>query len=168
VGQRVDFRQFRVSPVQQFRTPRILRDRGIKVIHAGFTELRPTDPMIRHQRLENWRAHWQTELDAKRADQEREVTRILSKARAEKQREMITSLSSILSSSEYSEEALVLRVFQALEDVTTDPSSNRILPRDTINLLRNLRIWLMPDSKAAANLLPERNSAEEGEVEDEF
>jgi hypothetical protein len=179
IGQRVDFRQFRISAVQPFRTSRILRDRGIKVIHASFTELRPTDPAIRQQRLDNWRAHWQKEADITRADQDREVMLILSRARAEKQREMIASLSQIIQSSTYSEEALVLRVFQALEDITTDPAARRILPRDTINLLRNLRIWLLPEGGSAPGLLLEQNhpilsagsvpstGTEDGEVEDE-
>ena len=167
-GQRVDYRQFRISPVQALRNSKILRDRGIKVVHASFSELKPTDPAIRQQRLDNWRANWQKEAEMTRADQDLQVTRILSRARADKQREMISSLSNILQSPVYSEEALVLRVFQALEDITTDPSARRILPRDTINMLRNLRGWLLPDSRDSSQLLADHNPLEEGEVEDEY
>lgn len=159
--QRIEARSFRIAPVQELRTSRVLRDRGVKVIHAGFSELRPTDPAIRQQRLENWRARWQRDTAIVRANQDLEAARVLNHARAEKQKEMITKLSDILQSSAYSEEALVLRIFQALEDVTTDPAARRILPRDTISMLSNLRLWLLPDSQVPTALLEERLEGDE-------
>lgn len=159
--QRIEARSFRIAPVQDLHTSRVLRDRGIKVIQAGFSELRPTDPAIRQQRLENWRARWQRDTAIVRANQDLEAARVLNQARAEKQKEMITKLSNILQSSAYSEEALVLRIFQALEDVTTDPAARRILPRDTINMLSNLRLWLLPDSQVPTALLEERLEGDE-------
>jgi len=159
--QRIEARSFRIAPVQELRNTRVLRDRGIKVTHASFSELQPVDPAIRQQRLENWRARWQRDTAIVRANQDLEAARVLNHARAEKQKEMITKLSDILQSSTYSEEALVLRIFQALEDVTTDPAARRILPRDTISMLSNLRLWLLPDSQVPTALLEERLEGDE-------
>jgi hypothetical protein len=161
VDQRVDHRQFRISSVQDLRGSKILRDRGIKIIHTGFSELTPTDPQVKQQRLEFWLARWQQQADLIRADLDLEVMRLRNKARAEKQREMSDKLSEILQSSNYSEEALTLRIFQLLEDAASDPNTRQFLPKDTINFLRSLRLWLLPDENVRPALLQDRLSQEE-------
>lgn len=161
VDQRVDHRQFRISPVQDLRGSKILRDRGIKIVHAGFSELAPTDPQVKQQRLEFWRARWQQQADLIRADLDLEVMRMRNRARAEKQREMSDKLSEILKSSNYSEEALTLRIFQVLEDAASDPNTRQFLPKDTINFLRSLRLWLLPDENVRPAMLQDRLSQDE-------
>jgi hypothetical protein len=156
-GQRVDNRHFRIAPVQELRASKVLRDRGIKVLHAGFSELMPTDPKIRQQRLDNWRARWQKEADLIQADLDLEAVRIKNHARAEKQREIINTLSMIIHTTTYPEEALTLRVFQALEDIASEPPTRQLLPADTIRALKSLRLWLLSDDQARPVLL-------EGEV----
>jgi hypothetical protein len=152
-GQRVDNRQFRIAPVRDLRASKVLRDRGIKVLHAGFSELMPTDPKIRQQRLDNWRARWQKEADLIKADLDLEAVRIKNHARAEKQREMINALSLIIHTSTYPEEALTLRVFQALEDIASEPSTRQLLPVDTIQVLKSLHLWLQSGEQARPALL---------------
>jgi hypothetical protein len=159
--QRVDHRQFRISSVQDLHSSKILRDLGIKIIHTGFSELVPTDPQVKQQRLEYWRARWQKQADLIRADLDLEVVRLRNRARAEKQREMSDSLSEILQSSNYSEEVLTLRIFQVLEDAASDPNTRQFLPKDTINFLRSLRLWLLPDENVRPALLQDRLSQEE-------
>lgn len=159
VGDRVDHDQFRFSPPQELHGSKVLRDRGIKVIHAGFSELKPTDPAITEQRLDNWRARWEQRAELTKADQDLELMRMRNEALAEGQREMITKLSDILRSTSYSEEALTLRVFQALEDIAADPETRQLLPRDTINMLRSLRLWLLPDEDVRPALLEENLSS---------
>jgi hypothetical protein len=161
VGQRVDHRQFRISGVQDLRGSKILRDRGIKIVHAGFSELIPTDPQVKQQRLEFWRARWQQQADLIRADLDLEVMRLRNRARAEKQREMSDKLSEIMQSSNFSEEALTLRIFQVLEDAASDPNTRQFLPKDTINFLRSLRLWLLPDENVRPARLEDRLSQEE-------
>ncbi len=161
VDQRVDHRQFRISSVQDLRGSKVLRDRGIKIVHAGFSELVPTDPQVKQQRLEYWRARWQQQADLIRADTDLEVMRLRNRARAEKQREMSEQLTEILHSSNYSEEALTLRIFQVLEDAASDPNTRQFLPKDTINFLRSLRLWLLPDENVRPALLEDRLSQEE-------
>ena len=146
-GQRLDNRQFRLAPAQDLHASKVLRDRGIKVLHAGFSELMPTDPKIRMQRLDNWRARWQREAELIKADLDLEAVRIKNHARAEKQREMINALSQIINTSAYPEEALTLRIFQALEDIALEPSTRQLLPIDTIQVLNSLRLWLLPDDQ---------------------
>jgi hypothetical protein len=152
-GQRVDNRHFRIAPVKELRASKVLRDRGIKVLHAGFSELTPTDPKIRQQRLDNWRARWQKEADLIQADLDLEAVRIKNHARAEKQREIINTLSMIIHTTTYPEEALTLRVFQALEDIASEPPTRQLLPEDTIRALKSLRLWLLSDDQARPVLL---------------
>lgn len=153
VGERVLHKDYRIAAVKSLRGAKMLRERGIKVIHAGFSELVPTDPHVNRQRVENWRARWQKEADLIRAEMEREVMRIKNHARAEKQREMIETLSSLFKSSAYSEEALSLRIFQALENAASDPYTRQLLSKEALNLLSSLEIWLAPEEKDHPGLL---------------
>ena len=75
----------------------------------------------------------------------------------------VLELSQIVQNTEYSEEALTLRIFQALEDVATDPYTRQLLPRDTINMLRSLRLWLLPDEHVRQAFLEDRISSAEEE-----
>jgi hypothetical protein len=163
IGQSIDRQKFRVSPVQKLRNSRLLRDRGIKIISAGISELRPTEPLIPLQRIEYWRARWQQETEMIMADHDLEIMRIRNQARAEKQAEIIGRLSQILNSPSYSEEGQTLRVFQALEDVASDPATRQFLPLDSIKLLQKLRLWLLPDDGVRPSLLEEPSSAQDGE-----
>jgi hypothetical protein len=165
-GQRVDNRQFRIAPVRDLRASKVLRDRGIKVLHAGFSELMPTDPKIRQQRLDNWRARWQKEADLIKADLDLEAVRIKNHARAEKQREMINALSLIIHTSTYPEEALTLRVFQALEDIASEPSTRQLLPVDTIQVLKSLHLWLQSGEQARPAMLEGKFSSPADESPD--
>jgi hypothetical protein len=152
-GERIETPVFRISPVQSLKNSKALRDRGIKIIHAGIIKLKPTDPAVMEQRFDNWRATWQKDSELVKAERELEVMRIISQARAEKQREMIQKLSSVLGQSSYPEEAVVLRIFQALEDAASDPATRQLMPRDTISILHSLRLWVLPDEKIASTLI---------------
>lgn len=160
VNQRITHKDFRIAAVQELRGAKVLRERGIKVIKAGFSELRPTDPQVSQQWIENWQARWQKEADFIRADMDLEVMRIRNQAKAEKQREMIEQLSSLMKSSAFSEEALSLRIFQVLEDMASDPATRQYLPKDAFGLLKSLRLDLAVEKQPASKLL-DRGAAEE-------
>jgi hypothetical protein len=81
--------------------------------------------------------------------------RIKNHARAEKQREMINALSQIINTSAYPEEALTLRIFQALENIALEPSTRQLVPIDTIQVLNSLRFWLLPEEQQARPALLE-------------
>ncbi len=131
-------------PEREFSANKVLRSRGIKVITAGFTELTPSFPEVQgHYLYNNWRAPWQQEAIIIQSDHELQAMRMKNHARAQAQKDMIFTLSKILSTSDYSKEALALRVFQALETAAADPATQRLLPRDTLDFMRSLRIMLL-------------------------
>ena len=49
-----------IHPVTRLRSSKVLRDRGIKVIAAGFPELTPLHQGVRGQLVEFWKANWQS------------------------------------------------------------------------------------------------------------
>jgi hypothetical protein len=148
IGQRVDHRYFRISSVQNLHGSKMLRDRGIKIITAGFSELTPTDPDVSHQRVKNWRARWQQEANLILAGQDQELIRIKNESRTNKEREMVEKLSSFFQDPSYSEENLAMQIFQELEKASSDPLTRQQIPRETINQLRSIRFWLLPDESA--------------------
>ncbi|MEA4906892.1 MAG: hypothetical protein GYA17_09215 [Chloroflexi bacterium] len=141
-----DENMLEISPVQELRSSKLLRDRGIKLIFSTFSELRPVNEDVLKQRLENWRAHWENEDEINRAAQELELNRTRSRERAHAQRQMTRELSEIFQATSHSQEAMTMLVFQALENVATDPATRRLLPRDTIDFLRNMGNWLLGDA----------------------
>lgn len=152
------------SPPQEFTRFEVLRDRGIKIIGAGFSELIPTSEIIRQQFLDNWRAHWQQETEITIAGHELEVMRILNRERAKAQQDMVYSLSQIFQAEQYTNEALAMMLYQALESAATNPATQRLLPGDTIHMLTNLRQWLLPKDQTSENI-DDSSDHEEGSAE---
>ena len=92
----------------------VLRERGIKVISSGFTDLNPP-PAIYNQHLDSWKSAWERETRVINAGHELEAMRIRSRAKAQAQQEIIQSLSGILNMEGQTGEALAIRVYQALD-----------------------------------------------------
>lgn len=134
-----------IYPEQAFHKNSVLRQRGIKVIAVGFSELAPPEEVVT-QRLRFWQARWEKQEMFDKADAELKAMRIRNQARAQTQQDMIYTLSKIFKSVPHSEEALAMRIYQALEAAATAPIEKNLLPHDTINMLRNLRQWLIPIS----------------------
>lgn len=145
VGDNVLDKSVVIYPEQAFHKNSVLRERGIKVIAVGFSELTPPDEVI-NQRLKFWQARWEKQEMFDKADAELKAMRIRNQARAQTQQDMIYTLSKIFKSVPHSEEALAMRIYQALEAAATAPIEKNLLPHDTINMLRNLRQWLIPIS----------------------
>lgn len=135
------------SNPRKFQSSAVLRDRGIKVLAAGFSDLVPINEVVRAQLFENWRAHWQKETQKTLADHELRAARVHNHERARTQQDMIYSLSRIFRDGNYTDEALAIRLYQALEIAATHPATQRLLPADTVQMLSNLRQWLLPNSK---------------------
>ena len=147
IGQHWDEQEFLVSPVQYFRHSKILRDRGIKIINAGFTELRP-NAAVRQQILEFWKARWDKELEITKAKNELEAMRIKNRARVEAQEKITSTFGEIFNNENpHKKEALAYHLLQELETAATDPSTRKLLPRETLNILWELRRWLLPEEK---------------------
>ena len=148
-----------VSPYMAFTGSQVLRDRGIKVLAAGFSSPLPASPEVYQQRLAHWRAEWEHDTALKRSQYELEATRIRNHARAQAQHDLTQSLSQIFERGAGSDEVMALRVFQALESVAADPKTRQLLPGETITLMNNLHNWLLPGDAGktgASGLLPEQ------------
>ncbi len=147
VGQRWDEQEIMVSPLQYFRHSKILRDRGIKIITAGFTELRP-NVAVRQQILEFWKARWDKDLEITKSKNDLEAMRIKNRARVEAQEKMTFALTEIFNDDNpHKKEALAFHLLQELESAATDPATRKLLPRETLNILWELRQWLLPEQK---------------------
>lgn len=147
-GLRVDNRIFRISPVQELRNSKVLRDRGIKIIGAGFSELTPTDPKVYEQRLDNWSAHWQQRADQIRAGSERQAIHIKKQARSEARRELTRQLSDLVQGGALSDETVRLRLIQMLQEMAVQPTTRQFLPVDSYNLAQTLKMMLAPNPRA--------------------
>ncbi len=159
----VDDDELLFYPVQELKNPKPLRNRGIKVLHAGFSDLRPTSQTVREQFMNTWKARWQSEAEITRADFELQAMRIKNRAKVQAQQEMAYTLSRIFQMPSYSQEALAMRVFQALETAATEPSTHQLLPQDTINLLFTLRHVMLPEGgpKISSDIPPKPASPEQ-------
>jgi hypothetical protein len=138
-----------IYPTQTLRTSKILRDRGIRVITAGFAELRPSNPAVLQQRLDYWRARWQRESNLTLAVYDYKEMQIRSRARAQAQKDLVQALSKVLSSKELTHEAMALRLFQAMEAFAKEPQTEKLLPKETLNALWSLHEWLLPPGRQA-------------------
>ena len=143
-GNRYSRNQVRVTGVQSLTNPKVLRDRGIRLITCGFGDLIPVSDTVYKQRLDSWRASWQSETVETRAGFDAEVIRIHNHARVQAQRELTQCFSQILQNPNISQDVLAIRIFQALEALATEPTTRQLLPGDTINLMRTIHDWLLP------------------------
>ena len=145
VGDVWDRDQLNAFPIQEFRTPKPLRTRGIKTRFSGFTELLPKNKAVTRHLIDYWRSEWQKDATIIEADHDLQAMRIRNLARTQAQTDLVNTLAMILGDSNYTQEALALRVLQALETAAADPDTRRLLPRDTVRILRNLRQLLLPE-----------------------
>ncbi|HSL27832.1 MAG TPA: hypothetical protein VK900_01430 [Anaerolineales bacterium] len=125
------------------RNPKVLRDRGIRVIGAGFGDL-VVDEAIYRQRLDHWRAAWDQETEIVEAELEFDSAKNRTRARILAQQEFVECLSQIYQTGANSKEILALRVLQALEVAATDPKTRQLLPEDTFSMLRSIHDWMLP------------------------
>jgi hypothetical protein len=137
--------------VMDLHNPKPIRDRGIKVIEVGFSDFKPADATIPDQRFETWRSRWQKKTDLTNADYDLEIMRQMSHARAQAQREIIYSLSQIFKLPGFTQDAMAIRIFQALESAAANPATNRLLPRDTMDMLRSFQSILFPQDRLGSS-----------------
>jgi hypothetical protein len=130
---------------RELKGPKVLRVRGVKVIASGFPDLFPVSRKVPEQLLETWRAPWESKAMDVRGQHQLQAVRVINQARAQAQRDMAHTLARILQSS-HSEEALAMRVFQALEATAVDADTRQFLPRDTAYLLHSFKQWFLPEA----------------------
>ena len=135
--------ELKISPVRELFGSKILRDRGICVLTAGFPEFRPAEDAVKNKLVEGWMAHVEKDLTMIKAQRELETMRELSRARAQTQSEMTYVLSNLFQTTPHSKEALALRIFQSLEKA----ASSNLDPKEVLSMLQNLHKWLLIERK---------------------
>jgi hypothetical protein len=132
-------------PIQELQTPKALRSRGLRVAIAGFMDLVPTRRQVHQQLTSFWQSEWQQERAIKQADYDLQAVRIRNHARSQAQEDLVNSLAMIMNNSDYTTEALALRVMQSLEAAAADPETRNLLPADTIRILERVHRLILPD-----------------------
>lgn len=117
------------------------------MIHASFSDLTPVNPGVRGQLLDNWSAYWESEAEQTLVEYELAKTRILNKARIQAQINLKDTLMKLLQSSSLADDALALRMLQALEGVAADPATRKFLPPETITMLNSIWDWLLTEDQ---------------------
>ncbi|MEP7133363.1 MAG: hypothetical protein ABI904_00380 [Chloroflexota bacterium] len=136
-----------IYPAHNLTRSDVLRDRGIKVLTAGFSELVPQDETVRQRLTEAWLSAKKREAAIKFADYNLEATRIKNHARVRTQQNMIYHLTQLLENQEYPREALAMLIYQELEAAAANPETRRLLPEQTLNLITGIGEWLLPHPK---------------------
>jgi hypothetical protein len=120
-----------------------LREHGITILFAGFSELKPP-PAIREKLAERWKAKIDLEITTILAKNKREGRQLINSARTQAERDATYSLSNLLKQEKHSKEALTLLVFHALQAAATDEKSHKQLPpKEILAMLQNLHRWLL-------------------------
>lgn len=148
IGQSFTQQELVYYPAHNLNRPAVLRDRGIKITAAGFTELKPKNNEVMSMFRQAWESSKEKEVNVKVADQDLEVARIKNKARMRAQQGMIYHFSKILENREYPREALAMLIYQELESAAANPETRRLLPGETLNMLSGIRTMLIPGEKS--------------------
>jgi len=78
------------------------------------------------------------------ATQDLQAMRVSSRARSQAQQDLWRSLKQLFEQNEYTEEALALRIMQALDQATNEPRTQALLPTNVIDMMRHLQAFLLP------------------------
>jgi hypothetical protein len=125
------------------------RDRGIVVKSASFGEILAVEEEIQKRMVGNWMAKMKNEIAISNAEYELEAIRVHNRNRALLQEEMTHLLSGVFQSTPHFDEALALRVLQALETSITEMSDVDMQSIDIYELLKNLHDWILFDESHA-------------------
>ncbi len=131
------------SSTNELRSSKILRDRGIRIIAAGFPELRVAEEELKEKFMDVWIARWKKNTDIVTAAYTLEAEREIANKRAETQSELTYTQSQQFKNTKHIKEALALRTYQALSGIATQEAHSR----ETLVMLQNLHRWLLSNRK---------------------
>jgi hypothetical protein len=120
------------------------RHMGIVVKSASFSDVQASSPEIQEKMLEAWKAKMERAISTSNAEYELEAIRVRNRSRALAQEEMTHLLSGIFQSTPHFDEALALRVLQALETSVADSDMSSA---DLHEILKNIHDWLLVDQQ---------------------
>lgn len=129
---------------ERVKGEQVLKDRGIKMLSAGFGKFTMPDP-VTEQRISSWWAEWERRKLEVLAGGDLEAARIVQRARVAAQYDMVRQVGEILQNSRDPKALVALRLFQTLEAASGQPHVRRLLPAETIDVLKswldNLLTW---------------------------
>jgi hypothetical protein len=143
---------FVLPETRNLKAPAELRNCGIRVVAGSFSELKPVKKEVEQELINNWKAKWEKDVASTLAERDLEAARVRNRARTQVQSGSAHSLSRIFDDTPYTDEAYVVRVFQALEMAATDTKDSnapRLLPHETINMLWSLYRWLFDNRESS-------------------
>jgi hypothetical protein len=130
-----------VSAIKPLVNSKILRDRGIKVIASGYGDILPVNEAIYHARVESWSAPWKRDQEIVSGASEFETLRVHARARALAQQDLAVSLNSIIEST-MNPEVIAIRLLQTFESIASDPRTSKLLPPNTLDVMRQTHLLL--------------------------
>ena len=118
---------------------------GIDVKGVSLGGIQVEDETVLKQRVQGWRASWERRRTEREARREAEATRLIEQARADAQRQMITSITEALqqlkeSGTPVPAHVIALRFIDVLEDVATSQSVKELLPEGMEEIPAQLRL----------------------------
>jgi hypothetical protein len=78
------------------------------------------------------------DTEISRATGDLNASRIRTRERVLAQRDLFLALNEILQNDEYSEEVIALRVMQTLEQAASDPDTRKLLPPNTLDVMKTV------------------------------
>ncbi len=124
---------------------KILRNAGITIIANGFGDLVPVSDTVYKQRLDTWRSRWYAETKDVESSHDIETIQQATRARMQTQDDLVRRLRQILENTTAEPSAAALQVYMELESLASDPMTRRLLPQETVMLMRVLHDWANPN-----------------------
>ena len=129
---------------QDLKNSKVLRNRGIRVLTANFSELTPRHPGVREQMVDQWRIPWESEGKLIATQAEMEAINIVASARRIAYQEIISNLEMAYTGVAVPKDVLVLRLLKTIEQAIEDPKSQALLPNESLSILLELQNYLQP------------------------
>ncbi len=130
-----------VSEAVELAAPKVLRNARIAVIFNSFSDLSPVSDTIYQQRLDTWRARWYAELKEVQTGREIQAIQQTTQARMQTQEDLVRRLRMIIENASLEPNVAAIRVYMEMEILVSDPATRKLLPQETIMLMRMLQDW---------------------------
>jgi hypothetical protein len=121
-----------------------LRPAGIHLIAGAIGNLEPADPQVYVERVHNWQAEWARRVTLEQARGQAQRLRIVERARAETQADLILGLGRQLEElsvarTELRPQKVLNQFLTVLEELMMQPKLRGLLPRGTKRTLEDMR-----------------------------
>ena len=130
---------------------------GIQILGVGIGHLQLPEEVV-EQRIKTWQVNWERQIQVQRAVSDAEAERRLKNARARAQIEIIHNITQNIEAMRHAGNAnltqiVMLRMIEALEEATSDPVVQMILPQELISQLvgeasGQMKGWLLDAGEA--------------------